>query len=149
MKEKADPVGVAAAAQRVRDRDEMIVVDPDQVIGLDDLFELGREMFVHAHISAEIPTREVGEIKPEMQDRPQDPIGEAVVVFLVVVLGEVGDHISNFFVRDRVQFDVRGRHDIAAPAEPHSPVTLQRRAQGDFEATGALCAIASRDTHSI
>ena len=32
MKEKTDPIGVAAAAQCVRDRDEMIVVDPDEVL---------------------------------------------------------------------------------------------------------------------
>ncbi len=86
MKEKADPVGVAAAAQRVRDRDEVIVMDPDEVIGFDDLSELGCEMIVHSHVSGEIAARELGEIEPEMQDRPKHPVSEAVVVFLVVVL---------------------------------------------------------------
>jgi hypothetical protein len=44
VKEKADPVGMAAAAQCVRDREEMIVMDPDQVVRLEDLFKFGREM---------------------------------------------------------------------------------------------------------
>ena len=106
VKKKADTVGVAAAAQRVRDRDEMIIVDPDEVIGLDDLFEFSREMFVHSHISAEIPTRELGEVEPEMQNRPQHPVGEAVVVFLVVLLREIGDHVGHVLVRDRMHLDV-------------------------------------------
>ncbi len=38
MKEEANAVGMAAAAQRVRDRDHVIVMNPDEVIGFDDLF---------------------------------------------------------------------------------------------------------------
>ena len=122
MKEEADPVGMAAAAQRVRDRDEVIVMDPDQVVGFDDLFEFGREMIVHPHVSGEIAPRELGEIEPEMQDRPQHPVGEAVVVFLVVLLGEIGDHIGDVLVADRVHLDIR------ASARPcRSSRTTRRR----------------------
>jgi hypothetical protein len=82
VQKKTDPVGVAAPSQRVRDRDQVIVVHPDQVVLPDYFFELGREMIIDPEISAEIPTRELGEIKPVMQNRPQHAVGEAVVIFL-------------------------------------------------------------------
>jgi hypothetical protein len=87
MKEEADAVGMAATAQRVRDRDQVIVMDPDEVVGLDDLFELVGEKIVHPHVSGEITPRELGEIEPKMQDRPQHSVGETVVVFLIIFFG--------------------------------------------------------------
>ena len=149
MKEEADAVGMAAAAQRVRDRDQVIVMNPDEVVGFDDLFELGREMIVHPHISGEIAPCELREVQPEMQDRPQHPVGEAVVVFLVVVLGQIGDHVGDVLVADRVRLDIRARHGLAAPAEPDAAVALQSRAQSDFEAAGALGAVPAGDAHPI
>jgi glycogen debranching enzyme len=46
------------------------VMGPDEVVGFDDLLKLGRKMFVHPHIAGEIAPRELGEVQPEMQDRP-------------------------------------------------------------------------------
>ena len=86
VEKEADPVGVAAASQRVGDRDQVIVVHPDQVVGLDDPLELGREMIVDPHVAGEVAPRELGEVEAEVEDRPQHPVGEAVVIFLVVVV---------------------------------------------------------------
>ena len=124
-------------------------MDPDEVIGFDDLFEFGRKMFVRPHVSGEIAPRELGEIEPEMQNRPQHPVGEAVVVFLIVLLGEVGDHIGDVLVVHRVHLDIRARHSLAAPAEPHAPVALQGRPQCNFEAAGTFGAVSTGDTNPI
>ena len=70
MQEKADPVAMPTAAQRVRDGDQVVVMDPDQIIVRDDLFELGREVIIDPEISAKIPARELGEVQPIMQDWP-------------------------------------------------------------------------------
>ena len=64
-------------------------------------------MFVDAEIAAEIAAREFRKIEPVMQDRPQHAVGEAVVVFLVVVFGKVGDDILDVFVFDGLAFSVR------------------------------------------
>ena len=149
MKEEADAVGMAAAAQRVRDRDHVIVMNPDEVIGFDDLFQLGREMIVHPHVSGEIASCEFREVQPEMQDRPQHPVGEAVVVFLIFLLGKIGDHVGDALVADRVRLDIGAWHGLAAPAEPDAAVAFQSRTQSDFEATGTLGAVAAGDAHPI
>ena len=42
------------------------------------------EAGVDPQVAAEIDRGELGEIDPVVQDRPQHPVGEAVVIFLVV-----------------------------------------------------------------
>src|ERR1700683_1957430 len=125
MKEETDPIDVAAASQRVRDRNQVVVVDPDHVIGYDYLFELGGKMIIVPHVSGEIPPRKLGEVKPEMQDRPQHPVGETVIILVVILLREIGDHIDHIFVDDSMHRNVPLRNNLAAPAEPHASVTLE------------------------
>jgi hypothetical protein len=93
VEEESDWVGVPTATQRFGDWYEMIVVDPNQIIFLDDLFELRRKMIVDLEISAEIPMRKLGEVQTVMQDWPQYPVGEAPVVFFVAFLRKVCDYI--------------------------------------------------------
>ena len=88
MQEKAYPVGETALAQLVGDGDEVIIVHPNHVIGLQDFGELGGEMPVYAEIAAEVATSELGQVDAIMQDRPQHAVGEPVVVFLIVLLGQ-------------------------------------------------------------
>ena len=116
----------------------VVVVDPDQVILGDDLFEFGGEMIVDAEIAAEIAPGEFRQIETIMQDRPQHAVGEAVVVFLVVVFGKVGDDILDVFVFDGLGFQFVSFGDLAAPAEPDAAVFLERRPQRDFKPASAL-----------
>ena len=147
VEKEADPVGVAAASQRVGDRNQVIVVHPDQVVGLDDPLELGREMIVHPHVAGEVAPRELGEVEAEVEDRPQHAIGEAVVIFLVVLDREIGHDVGDVLLHHRVSFDLRLCDRLAAPTEPDAAVTFQCGPQRDFEATGAVGAI--RDAHPV
>jgi len=70
MQEESNPVAMPTAAQRICDRYEMVVMDPDQIVSLDDLFEFGGEMIIDLEISAQIPTRELRQVEPVMQDWP-------------------------------------------------------------------------------
>jgi hypothetical protein len=149
VQEKPDPVGVPAPPQGVRDGNQMIVVYPDQIVVFDDFFELGREMIIHPEIAAEIAAREFGEVQPVVQDWPQHPIGEAVVIFLKVVLRQVGDDIFDVLVPDGARFQPVRRSDIAAPAEPDTAVPVERRSQRDFETAGALGAVAGRNRNPV
>jgi len=51
MEEKADPVLVTALPQRLRERNQMIVVHPQAIAGLDDLVELVGEMRIDPPIT--------------------------------------------------------------------------------------------------
>ena len=101
VQEVADPVLVAARAQRLGERDQVIVVHPDEIVGAQHLVELVGEMLVDAHVAGEIAARELGLIEAIVQDRPEHPVGEAVVVFLVVVGAEAGDDVVDIVVMDR------------------------------------------------
>src|SRR6187200_56416 len=86
MQEKAHPVVMAALAQCIRDGDQMVIMDPDQIVFRDDLFELSRKTIINPEISAEVPGRELCEIEPVMQDWPQYSVGNAAVIFVKVLV---------------------------------------------------------------
>ncbi len=78
-----------------------------------------------------------------MQERPQYAVGEAVVIFLVVVVAEVRHHIADVVVLDRLGLDrITVLGDISAPAEPYALTVTQRRVDGDFKSARAPAALA-------
>src|SRR6516225_9299758 len=120
----------------------MVVMDPNQIISLDDLFELGGEMVIDPEIPAQIPAGELGEVQPIMQDWPQHPIGKAAVIFLKVVLRQVSDYIFDVLVSDEARFKLTRGRNLAAPAEPDASVFLERRPQRCFEPASARGTVA-------
>ena len=91
--------------------------------GLQQLFQIAGEIFVDAEIAGEIAAREFREIEPVMQDRPQHAVGEAVVVFLVVVLAQIDGDVGDVVVLDGL-----GRPRIARRRPCRSSRTRRRRA---------------------
>ena len=142
VQEKPDPVAVTTAAQGVRNGDQVVVMDPDQIIILDDFLELGRETIIDPEISAEIPGREPSEVQPVMQDWPQYPICKAAVIFLKILLGQIRDCIFDVLMPDRARFQLVRRRDLATPAEPDPALVLERWPQYDFEPASPLDAVA-------
>src|SRR4051794_7656804 len=107
-------------------------------------------MLVDPHVAGKVAARELGQIEAIMQDRPEHAIGEAVVVFLVVLGVQTGRHELDVVVVDcrgleRIAF----ARDLAAPAEPHARPFAKRRLDGHFEAAGAPAALAIRDGDAI
>ena len=146
MKEEADLVGVAALAQRLGQRNQVIVVHPDYVVGTQQLLEISGEKFIDANIAAEIAAREFGKVEPVMQNRPQHTVGKAVVEFLVVVLAQIDGGVSDVVVfgdlgGTRVFF-----RDTPAPAEPKTAAPPQRRPDRDLEPAGARVAIGNANS---
>ncbi len=82
------------ARRSLGQRDQVIVVHPDDVVRLQDLHQLIREMFVDPHIAGQVAPREFREIEPVMEDRPQHPVGETVVILVKILRLEVGDDIG-------------------------------------------------------
>ena len=120
MQEEADPVAVTAVAQHFCQRDEMIVVHPDDVVGLQQAVQLVGKMCVDAPIAAEIAARKLREVEAVVQDRPQHPIGEAVVIFLIVGVDEVGHDVGHAALVNGPGGHILFGCNRPAPAEPEA-----------------------------
>ena len=103
--------------------------------------QLLRKMIVDPQIAREVAAGEFGEIDTIVQDRPQHAVGEAIVVFLEVLLGEIGDDVFDLVAHGLVRLDLGARHDSSAPAKPDSRHAFERRLDGDFEPAGAGSAL--------
>jgi hypothetical protein len=63
----------------------MVIVHPDHIVGLDNTGDGVGEMAVHAQIAAHFDGVEFGKVHAVMQHRPEHAIGEAVIIFLIVI----------------------------------------------------------------
>ena len=141
VQEKADPVAMPAAAQCVRDRYQVVVMGPDQISFLDDLFEFGCKMIIDLEISAEISPCELGEVQPIMQNWPQHSIGKAAVIFVKAFLRKVGDYVFDILVSNRPRFQLIPGCDFTAPTQPDIAVVVERWPQCNFEPASTLGAV--------
>jgi len=67
-------------------------------------------------------------------------IREAIVVFVMVLFGEIERDIGNPVVHDPLGINLGASGDLSTPAEPNARFVLERRFDGDFKPTGAsLC----------
>ena len=129
-----------ARAQFQREPHQMIIMHPDYVVGLQDLGDLIGEIAVDAHVAGKVRARIFREVDPVVQQRPQHAVGEAVVIFLMVVDVEIESDIADVAPLDDLRRSGRLLGDAAAPAAPHALTPAQRRLDRDREAAGAFFA---------
>ena len=70
MQEEAERILVTARAQFPGERDQVIIVNPDQVVGLEELGELVGEQSVHPEVARKVRPTELRQIHAIVQDRP-------------------------------------------------------------------------------
>ena len=126
MKEKSDGVAMAARPQLASQQHQVIIVHPDDVILPEQRAQTVGEHAVDPDIAAGVGAGVFLQIDPVVKDRPQDAIGEAVVIFLNVVLRQINEDIGDLVDIDDLRLPVRLLGDLAAPAEPHSVAILER-----------------------
>jgi hypothetical protein len=136
VKEEADTVLVAALAERLAERHQVIIMHPDEILRPEHIVQLAREVIIDTQIAAQIAARELGKVNAVVQDRPQHAIGEAVVVFLVVLLREIERDIGDLVVHNLPRCDLGARGDLPAPAEPDAGRVLEGPVHGDFQSAG-------------
>src|SRR5579863_2196098 len=141
MEKEPHAVGMPPPPQHGRNRNQMVVVDPNQIVFPDDLLELSREVLVDPEVATQIAAREFRKVEPIVQDGPKHAIGKAIVVFLKVVACEIRNDILDVVVLDGSGLP-RACGDFAAPAQPDAAILLQRWPQGDLKSAGAFCAVA-------
>ena len=57
-------------AQHLRKQNQVIIVDPDDIIRSNELRQLAGKMGVDSHIARQVAARELGEVEAIVQDRP-------------------------------------------------------------------------------
>ncbi len=131
VEEEADPVGTAAVAQRLAEREHVIILDPQHVVGLDQRQHRIGEAIVHPLVAAGETALIFGQIDAIVEERPQCAVGVAVIIFLDVLLLQVDRRGGDAVVALEVDAPVELLGSLARPAEPDAAIFAQRRLHRD------------------
>ena len=93
VKEKADRVAVAARPELASKQHQMIVVHPDDIVVLEQRAQAIGEHAIDAHVAAGVGAGIFLQVDAVVKDRPQHAVGEAVVIFLDVVLRQIDQDV--------------------------------------------------------
>jgi hypothetical protein len=126
VQEKTDAIMVTAVAQHFCKRNEVIVVHPDDIVGLQQIMQLVGKVRVDTPVAAEIAARKFREIEPVVQDRPKHLVGKAVVIFLVVGIDEIGHDVGHLALVNGPRGDIVLGCNGPAPAEPQAATPLEQ-----------------------
>ena len=125
VQEQPDALGDADGAQRLGEAQQMVVMRPDQVAGLDDRLQGIGKQLVDAAVAGELRPFELAQADLVVQHGPERAVGETAVEFVVVAAGQVdsdqGDRPDGMFGGAD-----GGCSDLAAPAKPNATLLLQR-----------------------
>lgn len=131
MQEEADRIRAAHRAQFGGERNELVVVHPDDVVGTQQRAQLAREQLVDAAITVREAPVELREIEPVVKYRPQHVVRITEVIRVVVLRIEIdrrelnaADVLNLHFATTPRPIFV-GAAQPAAPAEPHAARLLQ------------------------
>ena len=145
VQKEADPVPDAEPPQLLAEGNQVVIVNPDDVVGPQHAGQLAGEIRVDAPIAGVGPAVEVDEIDAVMEERPERGVGEAVVVLLVVAFAEVHGGAAEPSALGHAHGLVGSGGDLAAPAEPDAPGAPQSGEHGDGQtARGGLALVDRR-----
>ena len=152
VQEEAYPVAAAHLAQLPRQRDQVVVVHPDDVVGPDQRAHRLGETAVHPLIALAERAFIVGQVDTVVKQRPQHGVSVAVVVFLDVLLFQVEGRHRHPAPVLHVRLAGEGLHRLATPAEPDALVAGEGRGERHRQAAHGGAALfrhgdAVRDDH--
>lgn len=89
VQEEADRIRAAHRAQLGGERNQLVVVHPDDVVGPQQRAQLAREQLVHAPVTVGEASIELREVEPIVKHRPQHVVRVAEVVSVVILRIEI------------------------------------------------------------
>ena len=128
VQKEADTVFATDGAQFRGQRNQVIVVNPDQVIGLEQCFQLARKQLIDAPVSAQMSRFEMRQIQPIVEYRPQHAIGIAAIVGVMIFLTQIQFRQRHAAGLMHMQFTFAGSavfDHLATPAEPQTAGSFQ------------------------
>jgi hypothetical protein len=136
VQEKADPRLDAELAQLLAERDQMIVVHPDQIVVAQIRVQLFGKQLIDPPI-ADVPVAiEAREVEAVMEQRPECSVGEAAVVAIELGLDEIERDVGDVAGADDLGHERPGVGGLTAPAEPDAAGFAQRGQHADRQAAG-------------
>jgi hypothetical protein len=120
VEEKADAVPAGATPQCVAQRDQVIVVNPDEIVPTDQRGEAVGKSFVDPLVPDRGRALVFGQVEPVVKQRPERGIGVAVVVFGDILRGQVDGRHGHAIVVGERRFGRRFGRFVARPAEPQA-----------------------------
>ena len=121
---------MAELAQALRRQQQVVVVQPHGRPGRDQLARGRRERAVDLPVAVPLAVHESHVLRERVEERPQRPVAEAVVIAAVPLLGEVhpGQRRPRLVVEPEGAGFLLGR-DASAPAQPQPAPRAERRLQ--------------------
>ena len=80
-----------------------------------------------------VGTRIFLQIDSIMQEGPQDPVRQSIVIFVKIALRQIDDGVRDAVALNDARFRDIHLVDFAAPAKPHTRTVSQRRLHRDYE----------------
>ena len=148
VEEESDRLFDAGAAQRLGHHHEVIVVDPDDVAGLEQRHQGGGKTGIDPLVGVEILARKHREIEAVMEQRPQGAVGEAIVIVGIFLLAQIEGGVGDLAGGDHLRGLGGGGGDFAAPAQPNAAAFLESRQQRHRESSRARTPLLDR-RHAI
>jgi len=135
MQEEAERLRQSGLPEAGAERNQVEIVNPDDVVGVEQRRKLACEVVVDAEVGVELWPLEFEEPRPIVEEGPKRVVAEAVVVLLepclVQVDRRVGDAAALTYFRV-VRLAVR---ELAVPAEPDPAAFLECAEHSDREPT--------------
>src|SRR5436190_3745902 len=146
VQEETDWTGEAVGPDLRAERNEMIVVHPDDVLALEEWTQPSRHPLVDAPIGLRKAPFEAGEVESVMEDRPQGLVGETAVEFLDICRRHVdGGKLDAAFRLDLQRPERAFFAGLARPAEPDAAAFPQHIAYANGEAAGGSRVVQGSD----
>ena len=136
VQEEAHGLPRSHAPQLLSERDQVVVVHPDQVARLEQRLQGVREALVDPDVALVVVAVEAGEVGAVVKERPQGTVREAVVVLLVVLVRQVRGGRGEAAAIELPGGDARAVGNLAAPAEPQPAGLLEGVEQRHREPAG-------------
>jgi len=134
MQEEADAVGHAARAQQRGQRHQVIVVDPDLVVGADFAGDELGETLVDLQITLQVRAIEGHQVGASVQQRPQRAIGVFRIEIVEFAARQIPGQIAD--AAELARLRRRRIGNLSAPAQPAAAALLQQREHGLGKAAG-------------
>ena len=125
VQEEPHRLPCAHAAQLLAESDQVVVVYPQQVVGLEQRVEGMGEALVDPDAALVVVAVEAGKVDAVVKERPQGAVREAVVVLLVVLARQVRGSRGEAAAIDLPGGDAGVVGDLAAPPEPQPARLLE------------------------
>ena len=149
MEEKPEPVGDALAPQFPPQRDQMIVMHPDEIVVLQQRQQGLGEAAVRALIAALEFPRKFGEVDPVMEQRPERAVRIAVIIFVDILRLQIDRRGGDAFGPLKIDMAAEILRLPARPAEPDAAALAQRGGKGDRQPALIARAFARRRLHPV